>query len=324
MAGCPGGAPHGASPRGAPVGNNRCPRTDSRDSRPVVFAALLAVQAIFGVHYVVAQLILAEMEPRAWALARIVAAAAILLALALVTGRRFPRRAADWGRLALFSVFGVVINQVCFVEGLSRTTPTHSAIINTTIPVSTLLFAVLLGRERLTRGKVLAWALAFAGVLLVVRPWQASAEGATVLGDLLTLVNGTSFAFFLVISRRLLMRTDPLVATALLFSIGSFGVALVGAGPLFAFRPAEVSWSFWGLAAFAVVFATAGTYLLNYWALARVDSSVVALFIYLQPLLAAALSALVLGERPGLEVAAGGLLFFAGVYLSLWPARPRA
>jgi len=46
--------------------------------------------------------------------------------------------------LALYALFGVVINQSCFVEGLSRTTPIHSSIINTTIPVGTLTFAVLL------------------------------------------------------------------------------------------------------------------------------------------------------------------------------------
>jgi drug/metabolite transporter (DMT)-like permease len=295
-----------------------------RDGRAAVFAALLAVQAIFGVHYLVAKLLLSEIEPRAWALLRIVAAAAILVGVALASRRPFPRRAGDWGRLALFSVFGVVVNQICFVEGLSRTTPTHSAIINTTIPVSTLLFAVLLGRERLSGAKALAWGLAFAGVMLVIRPWQPAAGEATVLGDVLCLINATSFAFFLVISRRLLTRTDPLAATAALFAIGSLGIALVGWRPLWEFSPRAVSSSFWPLAAFAIVFATAGTYLLNYWALARVDSSVVALFIYLQPLLAATLSALWLGERPGLDVIAGGLLIFGGVYLSLWPERPRA
>ncbi len=297
------------------------PEAPAASDRGRVFAALVAVQVAFGVHYPVAKLLLAEIEPRAWAALRIVAAAAIMLGVALATGRRFPRRPSDWGRLAVFAVFGVVINQIFFVEGLSRTTPTHSAVINTSIPVSTLLFAVLLGRESVDRWKLAAFALAVSGVMLVVEPHRVSFGNETAVGDMLTIVNATSFAFFLVVSRRLLMRTDPVAVTGVLFALGAVWIVAAGWRPLLAFDPRTVSTGFWWLAAFSIVFATVGTYLLNYWALARVDSSVVALFIYLQPMIAGTLSALWLGERPGWNVLAGGALIFAGVYVSLRPPR---
>ena len=297
--------------------------TPGASDRRAVLAALLAVQAAFGVHYPVAKLLLFEIEPRAWAAIRIVCAAAILLVVAVASGRPFPRRPADWGRLAVFSLFGVVINQIFFVEGLSRTTPTHSAVINTSIPVSTLLFAVLLRRETVDRRKLSAFVLAAAGVMLVVEPQRVSFGSETAIGDLLTLINATSFAFFLVISRRLLTRTDPLAATGLLFAFGAAGIVATGWRPLVAFEPLAVSSSFWWLAGYSIVFATVGTYLLNYWALARVDSSIVALFIYLQPLIAATLSAAWLGERPGWNVLCGGALIFAGVYFALRPRRAK-
>ena len=65
------------------------------------------------------------------------------------------------------------------------------------------------------------------------------------------------------------------------------------------------------------MFPTAAAYVLQYWALARVDSSVVAFFIYLQPVLATLLSVVWLGERPGLSVFGGGTLIFGGVWLVL-------
>ncbi|UCF69343.1 MAG: DMT family transporter [Acidobacteriota bacterium] len=286
-----------------------------------VYGALVLVQVFFGLHYLAAKRLLVEIHPQAWALMRVAAAAGLLLLLARLAGRRWPRRGADYARLAWFSLFGVVINQICFVEGLSRTTPTHSAIINTMIPVLTLSIAVLLRREALTGWKIVALVLALAGALLVVNPQRAAEHPASVAGDLITLVNATSFSFFLVISKRLLTRTDPLVATALLFAFGTLGVGAVGAGELLAIEPRAISPLVWWLALFIVVFPTAGAYLLNYWALARVDSSMVALFIYLQPVLAAALSALVFGERPGADVLAGAALIFAGVFLAV--RRPR-
>jgi drug/metabolite transporter (DMT)-like permease len=67
--------------------------------------------------------------------------------------------------------------------------------------------------------------------------------------------------------------------------------------------------------AWIVVLATAINYVLNYYALARVESSTVALFIYLQPLLATALSCALGQETISPRFAASALLVFAGVFL---------
>ena len=55
------------------------------------------------------------------------------------------------------------------------------------------------------------------------------------------------------------------------------------------------------------------------WALARVESSVVALFIYLQPVIASGLAVVLLGDRFGLREVAGALLIFGSVYVVLRP-----
>lgn len=289
--------------------------------RTRVLSALVVVQVFFGVHYLMAKVLLETIPPRVWAPIRVAGAAAILVTAAVAMGRRFPIDRRDLAKLALFSVFGVIVNQICFVEGLHRTTPTHSALINTWIPVGTLLFAVLLGRESMTWRKGVSLILALAGVLLVIRPDRPSTGGATLTGDLLTLVNGTSYAFFLVISKRIISRTDPLAATAVLLVFGTIGICLIGLPSLAAFDPSTVPASIWGLGALIVLFPTAGAYFLIYWALARAESSLVALFIYLQPLLAGVLSAVLLGERPVATTYAGAALLFAGVWLA---TRPRS
>jgi drug/metabolite transporter (DMT)-like permease len=284
----------------------------------MVAGALVLVQVFFGLHYLAAKVLLEEIPPRAWALIRVGCAAVLMLALARTVGRRLPTDPGTLARLALFSLFGVVINQVCFVEGLSRTTPTHSSLINVTIPVGTLFFAVMLGRERLQARKVAALVAAVGGVLLILR--SASSDpgaGPVLLGDLLTLVNATSYALFLVLSKRLISRIDALSATAVLLGFGTLGVALVGAAELASLDLAAVSPRVWGLGLFIVLFPTAGAYLISYWALARVESSVVAFFILLQPLIATTLSALWLRERPGPLVLAGAVLIFVGVFLVL-------
>ena len=120
------------------------------DPQPLrlVHASLVLIQVFFGLHYLAAKIVLSEIPPALWALMRVSAAALLLALVARLAGRKLPRSGAVLGRLALYAIFGVVINQLCFVEGLSRTTPAHSSILITAIPIGTLVFAVLLRRER--------------------------------------------------------------------------------------------------------------------------------------------------------------------------------
>jgi drug/metabolite transporter (DMT)-like permease len=282
-----------------------------------VVTALTLIQIFFGVHYLAGKILLKEMPARAWAGLRVVATAILLLAIARAMGRRFPRAPRDLALLAVFSVFGVAINQVCFVEGLSRTTAIHSAIINTLIPAWTLFFAVLLGREAPTARKAASLVLAVAGVLLVIRPERATLSSSTFVGDLLTTLNSMSYSFFLVVSKRTMHRVDALAATALMFVFGAVPILAYGAPAIARFEFGTVTAGAWFWAAFIVVFPTAGAYVLISWTLARAEASLVALFVYLQPVIATILGIAFQHETLTLRTVAGALLIFAGVYLAL-------
>jgi drug/metabolite transporter (DMT)-like permease len=77
-----------------------------------------------------------------------------------------------------------------------------------------------------------------------------------------------------------------------------------------------VSVEIWMLVLYIAVFATAAPYLLNAWALARVNPSTVAVFIYLQPLIGFALAVIFLGEILDFRFILAALLVFAGVFLT--------
>jgi len=282
-----------------------------------VFVALVLVQIFFGVHYFVAKIVLAMMPARAWASLRILGAAALLGLYNLLFLRRWPAGRGDWARLLLFALLGVVINQVLFAEGLSRTTPAHSAIINSTIPVATLGFALLLGREKRTARRVASIAMAFASVLVLLRVESFQVREEWVLGDLLTLANATSFSLFLVLSRDFLRRTHPLAATSWLLALGAVGILAIGGSQLRQVSFGALPGRFWLLSAYVIVFPTALAYFLNYYALRHVESSMVALFIYLQAPIATLLSYVYFGERPTgrFFVAAAGI--FMGVFLAV-------
>lgn len=287
-----------------------------KQGRTRVYVALLSVQLFFSLNYFATKIVLAEMPASAWAAIRVSSAALLMALIVIPRGKSLPRRLSDVLPLALYALFGVVINQICFAEGLARTTAAHSAIINSSIPVSTLLFAVLLGRESLSLRKIYSIALSLCGVLYILKIDQFRFSDTQAVGDLLTFINSCSFALFLVLSKDYVGRNDPLVSTTLLMLIGSIGVNLYGYGALIRFDATAISWRAWAAAGFVVVFATVLTYFFNYWALKRVESSQVAFFIYIQPLVAAIISVAYLGERITLRMVVAAVLIFTGFFIS--------
>ena len=80
----------------------------------------------------------------------------------------------------------------------------------------------------------------------------------------------------------------------------------------------------WLAILYVILLPTAGAYYLNAWALARVPPSTVAVYIYLQPLIAFGLAPLFLGERLSSRTVIACLLIFGGVGIVTRPGRSRA
>ena len=68
-----------------------------------------------------------------------------------------------------------------------------------------------------------------------------------------------------------------------------------------------------------ILLSTVVAYALNTWALARMTATTVAMFMYVQPLVAISFARAALGERPSPRTAAAAALIFAGVALTTWP-----
>ncbi|MEZ5066437.1 MAG: DMT family transporter [bacterium] len=284
----------------------------SEDERRKVLTALVAVQVMFAVHYPVTKVLLRTLEPSAWVALRLMLGALVFVSVFLATK---PVRLAgrDLLELAGLSVFGVILNQIGFIEGMARTVPSHSAVINTMIPVLTLTFAVLLRRETFRLRTAVGVAIALTGVLVLLEVDRVRARSEFWQGDLLTLGNAASFSLFLVLSRGVTRRLGPVAATAGVLAFGSLGAAAYGTRALSAVDWASLPPSTFWLIAYAVLFPTVIAYFLNFWALARVESSSVALFVYLQPVIAASISAVWLHEAITARTVVASLLVFAGV-----------
>ncbi len=192
------------------------------------------------------------------------------------------------------------------------------------IPVFTLLIVTIRGQEPLTKLRVAGFILSFSGVLVLRHVEEISLSDRTLIGDLLTILNCLSFALFLSYSKTFLETHDRVWTTAWLFVYGSIGFGLVSLPDWMTFRMPELTPLLVGAMAFGIIGGTLLTYFLNVWALTYARSSSVALFVYLQPVVASALAWAWMGETVTLRTFLYSLIIFCGLLLALSPAAEKA
>lgn len=282
-----------------------------------VYAALIAVQVLFATLPIAVKVALREMSSPSLALLRVSLAAILFVILQrIIVGERVRSR-RDYVELAVYSVFGVILNQLLYITALTLTTATAAQTFVAAGPALTLLIAILLRRETATPLKWAGIGLAALGALYLV---GVGVSTGAALGNLLALANVTCFSVYLVISRGLLQRYHPLTVITWTFVFGVPGMLPWGIGSVLA-EAGGASPLAWLALAWIVVGPTVGAYYLNVYALNHVESSVVSVFVYLQPVLTGALATWLLHERPSARLIPAGALIFAGVAVTVWAGR---
>ena len=286
--------------------------------------ALLAVQIMFGSWPILGKVAMRSMSSTSLVCFRIFGAALIFSLLQRKLGElpRLPRRVLAW--LVLSSLLGVALNQFIFVKGLSLTTAINSALLITTIPVFALVASIAFGYDKASLRHFLGILLAAAGVIYLVDPLRADFSAQTTLGNLLLVASSFSYGAYIAVSRNLFHRYGALNVITWIFQIAA----------LFTIPIAVYSWNTEGLrtvsaglflaVAYIILVPTVGAYYLNSWAIIRVPPSVVAVYIYLQPLLAFGLAPLVLRESWNSRTIVACALIFAGVAVVTIRSRSRA
>jgi drug/metabolite transporter (DMT)-like permease len=277
--------------------------------------ALIAVQIFFGSWPIFGKIALTRLTTTTLVALRIAGAALAFLLLQGIAGRVKIDRRSDYARLALFSLLGVVLNQLLFVKGLAMTTVINATLLSTTIPVFALLVSIAMGFDRMTGKKLLGIGLAAAGVIYLIDPLRADFTAHTTLGNLLIVLNSLSYAAYIAISKDLLRKYGALTVITWVFIFGSVFTIPFGLYHTDLATLQNVGAKVWLAVAYIILVPTVGAYYLNAWALERVSPSTVAIYIYLQPLIAVALAPLILGEKWNSRTWVAMALIFAGVYV---------
>ena len=289
-------------------------KTDHENLKP--HAALIGVQLLFGSLPVIGKVVLAVLPAIALVGFRVGITALVLFLFQLYRRRIWLHERSDYIKLAIISLFGVTFNQLLFIGGLSLTKASNTSLLAVTIPIFTLAVSAVAGTEKLRLIKVVGIVLAAAGIIYLIDPRNASFSSQTTLGDLMIILNSLSYGIFVATSKETITRNGAFRSMMWIFIFASIICVPLGVWSVSSTNVAAVSPAIWGLTIYIAVVATAGPYLLNAYALSKVNPSVVAVYIYLQPIIGFILAVVFLNEILDFKFAVAATLVFAGVFLT--------
>lgn len=289
-------------------------------ARTVTYVKLITAMAMWGGTWIAGRVIAQELSaPLAVAALRFVLSGLAVGGFMLLSEGRlpFPESGRDWGLIWALGFFGIFLYGLCFFFGLQRIPAGRGALVVALNPAVIVMTAWLIGKERMTTRKAIGSLIALAGCLTVIGNGDPLAlfQGTVGLGEWLIVGCVMSWTAYTFIGWQASGRFSPLATT---FYASLSGAVLLGLAALLQgdIDPAAWSWRVWSGMGFLAIFGTAIAYTWFTDAVHRLGAGHASIFINLVPVFAVLQAAVLLDERLGLAVLAGGALVIAGVWLT--------
>lgn len=276
---------------------------------------MLLVGLLYGTNYSIVKIITPEyILPFGLIVIRVAIAAACFWLIGLSVNEKINWR-ADWVRIVLCAFFGVGINMLFFFKGVSLTTAINGSIIMTLTPVMVFVTSLILLKEKVTLLKVLGLAVGFLGAFLIIYSPGTGISLGNWRGDVLILLNAMSYGVYLVLVKPLMARYTPITVAKWIFFFGFLLVLPVGWNEFRQIEWQALTAKVYFSMAFVIIGVTVIVYVLNIWALKKVNPSTVGVYIYVQPVFATLIASTFFGEILSIRHLIAALLVFAGVWL---------
>lgn len=279
-------------------------------------AAIIGANLIYGINYVVAKGIMPDyIKPLGLVLFRTIGAALLFWTFSMFLPKEKVSR-KDLLYIAMCALFGVVGNQMLFLAGLNYTSPIDASIMMTTNPILVLIIGSIILKDRITNRKILGIIIGAAGAIwLILYRGDLDFSPRTFSGNLMILLNATSYAFYLVLIKPIMMKYKPITVLKWAFLFGLIFVIPISANQALQVKWSEIPVNILLSIAYVIILSTFVAFLCNIYALRTVKPTTVSIYIYSQPVIATVV-AIVLGQSDlTINKIFAAVLVFTGVYL---------
>ena len=280
--------------------------------------SIAAAYTIFGLNLVFCKDIAnsGAVSPYVLFTLRAIGASALFWLLSLFTPKERVER-KDYWKIAAASLVGLFIPQMTFLMAITMTSAIDTAIIGTLGPVFTMIFAFLFLKEPITGKKAGGVALSFAGILFLIfnSVHEGGAAATSPWGVALLLVNSLSFSLYLGLFRPLISKYSVITFMKWSFLFSLIVSLPISAKGLVTTDYAAIPWNVLWEIGYLIFFATFVAYFLIPYGQKFIRPTLVSMYSYLQPIIAAIVSILAGVDTLSWQKILASVLVVGGVIL---------
>ena len=220
--------------------------------------------------------------------------------------------------LIIASLLVIGLNQVLIIVGMSLTSPVDASVVCSLTPIFTLIFGAILMGIAFTWSKALGVTIGLAGALIFVFTGQADAETCVtnpVLGDVACLMAQVFGALYLVCFTKLISKYSLITLMKWMFLISGIAVLPFSLPDMLAVDWSQVILMEYIDLTFIILFGTCLAYMLIPVAQRRVEPTIIAMYNYLQPVVAVVFSVIAGLATFSITNAIATAMVFVGVWI---------
>ncbi len=259
----------------------------------------------------------------------------ILLPFAVkgLKNKKISLQANDIGFFALTGFICVVISMVLYQLALSYAPAATIAILLSSIPVFTVLFAFMFLHEKVYYSTVISIIINIIGIIVIINPQKMSGGSGSMEGIILILLSSIAFAAYSIIGRKRIQYYGGTVLTCFSFLFGSIEMFLMiliththpvadfflqSGMNLFVMVPLLYGINVHTLPnlIFIGVFVTGLGYLFYFLGMEATSTATGSLVFFIKPALASILAAMILKETITINMVLGIILIIVGSTIS--------
>jgi drug/metabolite transporter (DMT)-like permease len=260
---------------------------------------------------------LQELRPINLTIMRLFIACGIFLLFIAITPKKFSKiQKKDVIPLFLLGFIGVVVYHLGLNYGEQYISASAASLIIATVPVFTVIFAILVLKEKLTIKILVGIPLSLCGVVIIsITGTSGDPFEITYLSAALAvLVAALVGAGYTIAGKKMLQRYSALSLTVYAFLFGSLGL-LPFLSPSLITEVGAMTWTGWGAVLFLALLPTVVGYVFWYVALEVKTASEISIFLYFIPVLSTLISFFLFQEPITWLFIFGGTLVIVGLII---------
>lgn len=282
-------------------------------NKKMAYLYLIITFCAWGSLYVVGKFVMGKVPVLMISSVRYIIAGIILFFIMKKTNTKKIEK-QDYKYVFLIGFVGYFIATVAQLIGVKFSNASLASLVNSVNPITIMLFAAIILKEKLTLKKIICIILAIVGVHTII---GGSNEGGQVIGILISLFAVISWSLISVIVRRVTQKYDPIQITTYGIIIAAVSTLPFSIGEFIMTPNIQLDWTVVLSLIYIGVVCTALAHFLWNKSLSMIEAGACSLFYPVQPMMSVFLGWMFLGENINVNFVIGAILIIGGVVFSV-------